>query len=327
MSLNHLSRIQDGIDADLEIGCVELKCTGNIETDTLQAHIFTVDTVDVDNLTADIITLNDNASVPNPPVGSTSLFHTGSDLKATDPLGATVTFATTDFVGDYLPRDGSEAMTGNLDMANLDIINCQNIIDTRTIPIDSITVSSASSSTDGDCVVFDGIDGTTIKSIGYPPVIAKYSTTELGPIISNTTVETSILPTDTIIGSLVFDAPQPLGLSIKIRSSAFVAGILAGSNLTLTWKTNSNVLTTYVLAGPLANGKLMLDTDLTIKTGGQALFTQTVNMDGSLPIISMGGCSWDETVVNTMDFTATWDVANAGNAIQANVVNMVVLFI
>jgi len=103
MSLNKLCHIQNGIDAKLEIGCIDLQATGNITSDTVTANDIKVDTIDVDGISTDILTLNNQLSVPNPTVGSMALFTDPSGiLNATDPLGTTVQYATVPPAGAYV---------------------------------------------------------------------------------------------------------------------------------------------------------------------------------------------------------------------------------
>lgn len=92
-----------------------------VEAKILTAEILNVADVVVEDLSADVVTLNDTGGVPNPPVGAVTFFSTGAELKATNPVGVTLTFATTTDLVDYLLRDGSLPMTGDLDMGNFGI--------------------------------------------------------------------------------------------------------------------------------------------------------------------------------------------------------------
>lgn len=108
MSINVLSTIQAGIDAQLNIGCQNLLATDSITTDILNAS-----TIGVTGINADLITLVNTGSVPNAPVGSRTLYNTGTDLKAINSSGTTVTFATTASVTNAIMSDGTTSVTGH----------------------------------------------------------------------------------------------------------------------------------------------------------------------------------------------------------------------
>lgn len=83
-----------------------------------------------------LITLDNQVGVPNAPINATNLWSNGiGNLSQTDDSGTTVTYATTAFVGDYLPRDGSLPMTGNLDLNSNSIININNLNTSGTVGI------------------------------------------------------------------------------------------------------------------------------------------------------------------------------------------------
>lgn len=158
----------------------------SVETKTATVGILTVDDVVVDDLSANLLTLNDTASVPNPPLGAVSFYSTGTNFKATNPLGATVTFATTSFVGGYLPLDGSQAMTGNLNLGGSGIVTntSRNIRIGNGAAIsagtNSIAIGTDATSRDGGTAVGSFAVAANGVAIGENAATAGNSSTAVG---------------------------------------------------------------------------------------------------------------------------------------------------
>lgn len=111
----------------------------SVKVVTLDADIANITDVVVDDLSANLLTLNNQVGVPNAPINATSFFSSGQgNLSQTDEFGATTTYATTAFVGDYLPRDGSLPMIGNLDMNGNSIVNIDELSTTGSVGIGKI---------------------------------------------------------------------------------------------------------------------------------------------------------------------------------------------
>jgi hypothetical protein len=122
--------VDDGKRMKLNIGCENLESTNNIVSDSL-----TVDVADANNITCNLLTLNNQASVPNAPINASSFFSTGlGNLTQVDPLGSTTTYATTASMGSFLPLDGSLPMTGDLDMGTNNLLNANSIVINDSIP-------------------------------------------------------------------------------------------------------------------------------------------------------------------------------------------------
>jgi hypothetical protein len=109
----------------------------NIVCNTLDANKITPTEIETN-----LLTLDNQVGVPNAPINATNLWSSGiGNLSQTDDSGSTVTYATTAFVGDYLPRDGSLPMTGDLDLDSNDIVNVNNLNTSGKIGIGKSSVA------------------------------------------------------------------------------------------------------------------------------------------------------------------------------------------
>jgi hypothetical protein len=80
-------------------------------------------------LGAAFVNFANKATSPTPSANSTNFFSTGpGNLSQTDDTGTVHTFVTQGGVGNFLPRDGSLPMQGNLDMANFNVVNVANLL-------------------------------------------------------------------------------------------------------------------------------------------------------------------------------------------------------
>ena len=75
----------------------------------------TIDTVEIKEVHADLLSLTDTGAVPNPPIGSVSFYSTGTELKSVDPLGSESTFLTTSNCGDLVHTEELAAAQNQLD--------------------------------------------------------------------------------------------------------------------------------------------------------------------------------------------------------------------
>lgn len=73
----------------------------DIKANSVEAKTMDVATLVADELSSELLSIKDNASVPNPPVGYVSFYSTGSEFKSVDPLGNEATFLTTAMPNDY----------------------------------------------------------------------------------------------------------------------------------------------------------------------------------------------------------------------------------
>ncbi len=113
MSINTLTHIQNGIDAHLMIGCDVIQGTTGI-FDNMTTNTANISTLDVHDLVADLLTLNNQVSVPNAPINATSFFSSGlGNLTQTDPLGSTVTYGATPSPTGPTGDTGPTGPTGN----------------------------------------------------------------------------------------------------------------------------------------------------------------------------------------------------------------------
>ena len=145
------------LNSDLPKPWLNIKCN-DLQSVTLEADTVVIQDLEVQDLSTNVLTLVNQASVPNPAVGAMALFTSdpGGVLSSTDPLGTTVQYATVPPVGAYvvgsspsvvgnLPSysnltgdgvsdsgiassnvflaDGSVSMTGNLDVDSHEVLN------------------------------------------------------------------------------------------------------------------------------------------------------------------------------------------------------------
>lgn len=116
----------------------------------LDADIANIADVVMDDISANLLTLNNQVGVPNAPVNSTTFFSSGQgNLSQVDELGAVVEYLTVDS-GPYVPISGSVAMTGNLNMGTHDLTNVNNIL--TTSPTVTIGNSNTNPSYGSVCV-------------------------------------------------------------------------------------------------------------------------------------------------------------------------------
>ena len=86
----------------------------NINVNDLEANTATILNAEINELNSDLITLNNQISVPNAPINATSFFSTGhGNLSQTDELGNLVTYSTSVAVGPTGPS-GPSGPQGNI---------------------------------------------------------------------------------------------------------------------------------------------------------------------------------------------------------------------
>lgn len=73
----------------------------DIKANSVESKTMSVDTLVANGLSSGLISIKDNISVPNPPIGYVSFYSTGSEFKSVDPLGNESTFITTALPNDY----------------------------------------------------------------------------------------------------------------------------------------------------------------------------------------------------------------------------------
>lgn len=337
---------------DLTSGTVNNKPWLNIVANSIKTKSLETDTAIIPEISSDLLNLNNQISVPNAPIGSTSFFSSGSgNLSQTDELGNTVEYVTTDFVGDYLPLDGSQPMQGSIQMAGYNISNVQNIIGSvKTNPVNNLTTSNASSVVDGDVPVFDLTTGKVIKNSSIassnllladgsvlmtgdlnlgnftslhksnqPSSLSKYSITNEGTNLSDTVVETSFL-TGPSVGSLIYDANSTSGGTIfRLTASFFLSSAVDPHTITFRLKTGITVLNSLVWTpGNISNIPCKLIMDVSIRNDNATVGSGTLFINGVLPVLSNTNSSWDPSLSNTLDFTGEWSDASASDSCGLN---------
>ena len=200
--------------SDLSSGPVSEKLWLNIQCNTLNANAANITDMVVVDLSSDLITLNNQVSVPNAPLLATSFWSSGTgNLSQTDSTGSVVTYATMPVAGGYvvgsspsvvgnLPSydnvsgdgvsdsgiassnlflaDGSVAMTGHLDMDSHDLNSVRNIQPAGDILIGT---GATSSSPGSNVVIGDNNTVSNIESVSIGPNCTNdgFQSTVIGP--------------------------------------------------------------------------------------------------------------------------------------------------
>src|SRR5436190_20661068 len=90
----------------------------SLDATTLVADTFVVSDITADDISTNLLTLNNQLSVPNAPINSTSFFSSGSgNLSQTDEFGTTVTYSTIPPAGSYVVGT-APSVVGNLPSFN-----------------------------------------------------------------------------------------------------------------------------------------------------------------------------------------------------------------
>lgn len=88
---------------------------GTMTCEIMNADIANINDIVVQDLSANLLTLNNEVSVPNAPVLATSFWSSGSgNLSQTDPLGVTVTYTTSGMMANAVLSNGAPSVTGDL---------------------------------------------------------------------------------------------------------------------------------------------------------------------------------------------------------------------
>ena len=182
----------------------------------------------------------------------------------------------------------------------------------------------------------DRLIGVTSNVTGLPgppgpagPAGGVYAQTSLGTLITNTTVETSLIGAG--VGSLTVPAN---GFNVGDSFTAKICGPLScANNETIHIRIKSNGVTisdTGIFQMKLATNKyfeLLIDFTITkiggagvaeLFVNGQYSYNQNANtnLDGvNFALIS--NTNFDTTIINTLSITAEWGLANVANEIQS----------
>jgi len=148
-------------------------------------------------------------------------------------------------------------------------------------------------------------DNTRVR--GSPVATSKYSG-GISFAITNTTTETTIVPS-TSIGSLVYQASQPVGMRIK-----FAIGMAntsaAGDTLTLRFKSQAGTLTTHPIV--VGAGASALATRV---KGSFVVYASTISaltmatQSGVLSTLVSATPAYNRAIQNTFSITAQWGAA------------------
>lgn len=153
----------------------------------------------------------------------------------------------------------------------------------------------------------------------------KYS--QYGPVtVANTAAQTSFA-TGTAMGSLVMSANQTPGTVLRIKANLTISQLIGDSSV-IRIKTNGNPLVA-VTVGPgaaLTTAGLDIQAEIVILGGGNAQCElRGLLTDEPLSIVNATS-AWDQTAINTLDFSIQFSEANAGDTVTCNFLYVETLF-
>jgi len=205
------------------------------------------------------------------------------------------------------------------------------------LPISGLPASGQLDGTELFATVQSGITKkTTLSSLVYLPGnnYGLFNQTSVGPTISNTTAESSIIGTG--VGTLSVPAN---GFSVGDAFHATVVGHVSSVNnhtLRLRIKSNSVLLadTSAIVMPQTTNQHFKLDVYFSIyaiggagvasiSTGGYFLFNKDAAFSFEGDTFSTeNSTTFDTTVDNALSITAQWGQTNPGDSIYSNIVTL-----
>ncbi len=270
------------------------------------SNSLTASTSVIDEMTSNLLTLNNVVGVPNAPLLATTFYSSGQgNLTQVDDLGGTVTYATTSFVGDYLPRDGSLPMTGDLDLDSNDIVNANNLnvlnsvaIGKSSPPVSQLEVVGTAVLSDNGGVIskqliLNGGTGTISTIQSYQQAIG---VRDLNVIFKNLALGTSgSLSAGGANGAIFIE-----NASINPSSDPVGGSILYSSSGDLNCRSSSGVITN-ISKSVLSDGSLSIQGNLPVYTNTSGLEVTDSGIPAQFIASSIVGLS---ALVNTTDGVA-----------------------
>jgi hypothetical protein len=131
----------------------------------INCNSVTAETSSVGSVTTNELSLKNEASVPNPPVGYTTFFSNGTNYFSTNPVGATAQFAMSGDLSGYLPLTGG-TMAGDINMGVHAVLNASAVSGpTNTRSADNI-VSNSGAAAVGNLASFSSASGKVVQDSG-----------------------------------------------------------------------------------------------------------------------------------------------------------------
>lgn len=157
-----------------------------------------------------------------------------------------------------------------------------------------------------------------------PASACKYS--QYGSVtVTNTAVDTSYA-TGTHVGSLILSANQTPGTVIRFKGNFAYSELLA-SSATFRIKVNGNPLVAQTVGpGAFVTQGMDIEGQIVVLGGGNAQCELRVLLETEPVGINNATSAWDETAINTLDFSVQYTVANAGNTLVCNTLFIETLF-
>lgn len=254
-----------------------------------------------------------NATPPLPyPSGSRDIYSLGAfdqDLtKALHAYLAELAFR----LNGTLPKDGTEPMTGDLDMGGFDIVN------TGT-PFGTGDVVGPAGATDNNPAVFDGVTGKLIKEVTYATFKTSLALTKSDVGLSNVdnTSDATKFTNTALTGNPTAPTPSPGDNDTSIATTAFVtaADIAANPDASTTVKGHIEIATnteTGGQAGGTDTARAVTPDDLTFHSGRKE--TRIVALSAVTTNVLDLGTSWafielDWVIVPSVDGTVGFQVS------------------
>ena len=289
--------------------------TANV--DTLSATVAHIDDIVVDAVESKALTLVDQAGVPNPTIGSHTLFSNLAGVLTTQNSAGVATA--------YVPTSGA-TMTGDLSMGGHNLTNVDSIDGTGTLNIGATSSSVALASTTQPTIIQGrGYVGTT------RPIMSGGFTMLTNTTVANTTAETTIIGAG--MGSLTSSAN---GFTVGYTSHSTISGTLRiNATPTLTIRVYGGPAgATLISAFPIALSTLgvnvpwKMNNDVVVKSIGVAgvasiQLNSTFTVYDTVAVVSyvnqnLNSTTFDTTTANVLNITAQWSAAHVNNTVTTN---------
>jgi len=147
-----------------------------------------------------------------------------------------------------------------------------------------------------------------IRVRGNPVHVDQYST-YADVLLDNTAVETNISTSASSIGSLVYQAAQPLGMKINLDLNLVVSSV-AGDTLTIRVKNNGGLLYSHTLTVPALSVSLPININSKIIIrNGTIQLNSTQIISGIVDMITSSAIVFNRAIANTISVTGQWGLA------------------
>ncbi len=139
--------------------------------------------------------------------------------------------------------------------------------------------------------------------------------------INTSTSEETIAQADGNTGSLIYEAPQPIGMVICVKAMMNISSV-GGDFLTLRIKTQDDTLQTLTIAIPVTVGALLeFDSIITLSESGVVQSASGYAISGGSRVLQQDGGTWDETIGNELDLTGQVTIATSSVTMLSLLIN------